>query len=184
VFGPSVEQVRALARKHRCSVVETYALPDGERAYFLECRSHRDKVRLLDDLAAIDAFDPALRRLAEQIAAGAASRLEQIERLHAFVRDHVVHTDEPIETFSPPMWVLQSRIGDCDDTARALVALLRALGHTARLATLGDPPSHVAAQVELGGGWYWLETTIAAHPGEHPLDAAARLGIATRPDLR
>ena len=182
--GPTPEQLRALCRKHGCTWVENFELPGGQVAHYLECGSHRAKVRLLDDLAAIDAFNPWIRRFAERIAARAPSSLAQVTALHAWVRDNVVHTEEPIETFSPPRWVLESRMGDCDDAARALLAMLRTLGHVGRLATLGDPPAHVAAQVAIGDSWHWLETTVAAEPGEHPLDAAERLGISTRPDLR
>jgi len=183
-MGPSPDQLAELARRHGAKVERSFVLPDGEPAWLLALPSHTAKVALLNDLAELDSFSPLVRRYAERIAAGARTRTEQVIRLHAHVRDHVVHTDEPIETFSPPLWVLTSRIGDCDDTARALCALLGALGFRTRVATLGDPPKHAACQVELDGAWHWLETTVAAHPGEHPLDAARRLGVKTRRDLR
>jgi transglutaminase-like putative cysteine protease len=181
--GPGPDEVAGLVRRHGGRYVGAYDLPGGGQAFHLEFPDHASKVAFLDGLAELDAFTPWVRRAAEQIAAGAAGPVEQIARLHAYVRDRVAHTEEPIETFSPPRWVLESRIGDCDDTARALLALLRSLGHRGRLATLGHPPRHVAAQVQLGDDWHWLETTIPARAGEHPLEAAKRLGIVTRSDL-
>lgn len=185
LIHPSPQQLATLARKHGAKVERAYTLPDGEPAWLLALPSHRAKVALLDDLATLDSLSPLVRRYAERVVHGAPTRVDQILRLHAHVRDTVVHTDEPIETFSPTLWVLESRVGDCDDSTRALCALLRSLGHHARMATLGDPPRHVAAQARLPSGeWIWLETTLRAFPGEHPLDAAHRLGIKTRSDLR
>jgi transglutaminase-like putative cysteine protease len=181
--GPSTEELRRIARAAGCRVSAVHRLEDGTLAHDLECRTHAAKVALLDALATWDARQPDVRRAAEMAAAGARTSLEQIAALHRLVRDGVLYTDEPIETFSPPMRVLRVGIGDCDDQARLLLALLRSLGHSARPATLGSPPTHVGAQVQLGGVWYWLETTIAAEPGEHPLAAAHRLGIETREDI-
>lgn len=183
LLSPSPEQLVALAARHGAVIERSYTLPDGEPAWLLALPSHAAKVALLNDLAELDGFNPSVRRYAELVARGARTRTEQILRLHAHVRDTVVHTDEPIETFSPPLWVLRSRIGDCDDSARALVALLRSLGFVARIATLGDPPKHAAAQVHHSGEWHWLETTVRAFPGEHPQAAANRLGIRARRDL-
>lgn len=182
--GPSPDELVAIARHHGAELAGAYGLPGGRHAFLLMFRSHAGKVNYLDELAWLDAYNPALRRLAEQIVAGARSRKEQVWRLHAFVRDNVVHTPEPIETFSPPLWVLATRVGDCDDTARALCALLRALGFEASIDTLGRPPKHVAALVWLEERWCWLETTVKAYPGEHPLAAARRLGMRERSDLR
>ena len=182
-YGPNPEQLAAIAKACGCEVGSTHELPDGELAYQMGCRSHAAKVQLLAELAEYDSRTPEVRRAAEMIAAGAGSAIEQIERLHCYVRDRVTFTREPVETFSPTMHVLDVRMGDCDDTARALIALLRSLGHEAGVMTLGKPPRHAGAGVRLGGRWYWLETTIAAHAGEHPIDAAARLGIKLRPDL-
>ena len=182
-FGPTPDEAQHIARSVGCRVTRTHHLFDGENAYQIECPTHRAKVRLLSALADYDAATPDVRRAAEYIAAGATSAWGQIAALHAYVRDHVVFTREPVETFSPTMHVLEVGAGDCDDSARALVALLRSLGHHADVATLGDPPQHAAAAVHYDGEWRWLEATIDARPGEHPIDAAKRLGVKMRPDL-
>jgi transglutaminase-like putative cysteine protease len=149
-------------------------------------------VRFLANLAEYDAHTPDVRRAAERVVAlaGARSALDQAAALHRYVRDRVTFTFEPRETFSPTMRVLELGLGDCDDSARALLALLRSLGHTAGLQTLpcydgsaDYEPTHVACVVRTERGWQWLEATIAAEPGEHPQLAANRLGVRGRGDI-
>jgi hypothetical protein len=151
----------------------------------VRCKSHAAKVKLLSNLAESDAGDPEVRRLAESIVAGARSEDEQVRRLHAFVQGRVLFTREHRETFSHTLRTLDVGLGDCDDSARALVALLRSLGMQAGMLTLPErgTPTHVGAAVKTKDGWRWLETTIAARAYEHPLAAAKRLGIKTRADL-
>lgn len=187
-YGPPPELAARIARAAGCRIERTTRLHDGSWAHRVVCRDHRAKVRLLDALASYDASTPDVRRLAERIASGARSSAEQAARLHAYVRDRVTFTREPIETFSPTLHVLAVAAGDCDDSTRALLALFRAVGLHARPATLppldsGRPPRHVAAQVQLGGAWRWAETTLRAQLGEHPIAAAQRLGVVTRGDV-
>lgn len=187
-YGPSPDEARAIARHCGCRITRVHLLPDGELGYRVDARSHSNKVKLLVELAAYDARTPEVRRAAELAAAGARSKREQIEALHRFVKDRVVFTREPIETFSPTMHVLEVGMGDCDDSTRALMALGGALGHRMAAATLppvssGKPPLHVAAVVRMPDGWRWLETSIDALAFEHPMEAATRLGIKTRPDI-
>ncbi|OGS00205.1 MAG: hypothetical protein A2V88_08330 [Elusimicrobia bacterium RBG_16_66_12] len=182
--GPSPSEAAAIAGAAGCRIARSHRLSDGSWAHEIECASHATKVAFLDGLASWDALQPSVRRAAEGVAAGARTTLDQIRAIHRLVRDGVLYTGEPRETFSPPLRTLRVGLGDCDDQTRCLLALLRALGHRTRPGTLGEPPRHIAAQVQLGATWHWLETTIAAEPGEHPLAAAKRLGLATRVDLR
>lgn len=188
-FGPSPKQAARIARASGCKIVKSHKLHDGSWAHRVECRSHAAKVRFLANLAEFDSMTPDVRRAAEQIAAGATSAEQQIDALHEYVQGRVVFTREPTETFSPTMHTIAVGAGDCDDSARALVALLRALGHDAGMGTLPDVqtgavPRHVAAKVRTPAGWQWLETTLpGAHRGEHPLEAAKRLGVRARGDL-
>lgn len=187
-YGPTPEEAAKIARACGCRITRVHELPDGELAYRVDARKHRNKVLLLAELAAYDSRTPEVRRAAELAAAGARNASEQIEALHAYVRDRVTFTKEPIETFSPTMHVLDVGMGDCDDSARALMALGGALGHRMGCATLPPAssrklPLHVAAIVRRPEGWRWLETSIAALPYEHPMAAAQRLGIKTRPDI-
>jgi len=181
--GPTTAELGALLSPLGGRLVQAYRLGDGTTSHRIELPTHEAKVRLLDKLGAYDARLPEVRRIAELAAAGSASPVEQIAKLHAFVRGRVLFTGEPSETFSPTLRVLELGAGDCDDHTRVMLALLRSMGHKAAPMTLGSPPRHVAAGVVLDGRQWWLETTIDAHPGEHPLAAAKRLGIQTRPDL-
>lgn len=198
-YGPDPTEAARLAKAAGCRIVESERIQDGTWSHRLECKSHAAKVKFLAQLTAYDARQPAVRRAAERVVAmsGAANAEQQIRALHRFVRDSVTFTKEPGEIFSPTMRVLELGVGDCDDSARALGALLGSLGHRVALLTLGYPPRHVAAGVRTsvhmgavpprGGtedGWSWLETTIKAEPYEHPLTAAERLGITTRKDIR
>jgi len=98
--------------------------------------------------------------------------------LHAFIQARVRFTPEPVETFQSPATTLALGYGDCDDSARALVAIARRRGIPARLVYFlqDGQPAHVAAQL-YQGGWRWAETTIHAHFGEHPFAAMRRLGL-------
>jgi len=187
-YGPSPAEAAAIAKACGCRITRVHDLPDGELAYRIDAKSHANKVKLLAELAAYDARTPEVRRAAELAAAGAHDKRAQIEALHDYVKKRVTFTREPIETFSPTMHVLRVGMGDCDNSARALMALGGSLGHRMGAATLppmssGRLPLHVAAVVRLDGAWRWLETSIDAAPFEHPIDAARRLGVKTRPDI-
>lgn len=181
---PTMAELRAMARRAGCRIVE---LRDG--AVVLSCRSHRHKVAFLHELAVHGGQrDPAIRRIVELVAAERGTGWPLVVALHALVRDGVQNLGEPVEMFSPAQRTLALGVGDCDDQAIALGALLIAAGFRCMPDVLppwssGRPPSHVAPRVEWQGRWLWLETTLAAEPGEHPLRAAARLGITSRPDL-
>lgn len=184
----SPAQTRAIVKRAGCRVLEGIDLYDGGRAFEIDCGNHANKVELLSALAEADADLPDVRRIAEDVTAGARTDRERAERLHGFVKSHVAFVKEKRETFSPTLRTLEIGMGDCDDSARALMALLRSLDMPSRLETLpsrasGIPPLHVAAQVKLGNGWEWLETSVDARAGEHPLRAAKRLGIKARPEL-
>lgn len=184
-FGPNPEELRAIAKGTGCRVARTRRAHDGAHVYELACDSHAGKVQLLAALASYDAADGRVRRIAEQVA-GRGNALAQLRRLLAFVQRSVRFQWEPVETFQHTLRTLELGYGDCDDSARAVGALAASIGYRVGLGTLSDPqgyPVHVAAMVEIGGTWLWLETTMAAYLGEHPLAAARRLGVQTRPDL-
>lgn len=172
--------------------------PGAESAWLIDCPSRWHTVHLLDEMAWEDITDPEFRGFARHLetewragpwwcrppfrTAGPALPGGLPGYLLDWVQKNVPFMDEPIEAFIG--WRALHRGGDCDDMARLLVALLRALGWPARLATLGRPPSHVAAQVLEEGRWEWLEPTVpGALYGESPAAACARLGIPLRPDL-
>lgn len=174
-------ELEALAERAGCRLVRRM----GNGAMLsatVECPDRWASVALLEEFAQRDAMDPELRALARALvrrsppAAWPAVLLE-------YVQDAVPFVPERVETFTGWRHTFEHG-GDCDDSARLLVAMLRALGLRARLAVLGDPPMHVAAQV-LGprGVWLWMEATIRGELGEHPVAACVRLGLPVRADL-
>jgi hypothetical protein len=185
--GPDPARAAELATAAGCEIEQSEQLLDGSYAHRIGCRNHAAKVRLLELLAEHDSTLPDVRRLAELVAAGAADTAEQLQRLQSFVQSRVTFTSERDETFTATMRTLAHGLGDCDDSSRALMALVRSLGIPCRLRTLPDSPDaiplHVAPQAKLDGRWIWLEPSIAAQLGEHPLAAARRLNIHTRPEL-
>lgn len=60
----------------------------------------------------------------------------EVRALFMFVRDRVRYTRDPVgvELLQTPTRVLRERVGDCDDKSILLAALLRAVGHPARVA--------------------------------------------------
>jgi transglutaminase-like putative cysteine protease len=179
------ERLRAVCARAGCALSRQFPRRAGDPpAWLVECPSPWATVALLDELAYEDATDPALVVLARELALEAEAKHEPLAcYLLAWVHAHVRFVAEPIEAFIGWRETIQ-RGGDCDDMARLLVALLRALQVPARLATLGDPPIHVAAQVHAARGWLWMEATVpGAFVGEAPAMACRRLGIPVRPDL-
>lgn len=182
-YGPTSAELAAICKRAGCRVERVES-----GSSLLLCRSHAGKVRLLDELGEHGARTPGIRRAVEAVATESGTGAALLVALHRLVRDGVSNFGERVETFSPALRTLVLGLGDCDDQAILLLALLRCAGFEARPAVLpppstGRPPRHVAPQVHWRGAWLWLEPTIDAEPGEHPLAAARRLGIQHRPDL-
>lgn len=154
----------------------------GEPFGAVECGSGWAAARLLVALATEDASTPYVRAMAKRLGAGRVSALEYVYRVSLFVRRAVRFEKEVGELFIAPRELLAAGVGDCDDHARLVYALLVAGGVPARLAFLarGSSPAHVAAQAWIasagGGAWEWVETTVDAEVGEHPIRAARRTG--------
>lgn len=151
------------------------------------CANGWQAAKLLVELCKQDARDPMLRDLAHQLRQrGGGSDRGFAEMLCEYVQDNIAFVREQGEIFQGPAYTLAARAGDCDDHVRIVYGVARAGGLPARLAFLakkGAPgPAHVVAQIGLPEGWTWAETTIAAYFGEHPIDAAKRVG-AIREDL-
>lgn len=148
----------------------------------LTVRNGWDAARILDQLAEQDAEHPEVRELAGMLASSSSSPGRVV---HEWVQQNVAFVREPGEVFQAAHYTIAVRAGDCDDHARLVKALALAAGVPCRLAflELGEQPAHVFPELYIDHTWQAAETTIAAELGEHPLDAAKRLGIVTRPDL-
>lgn len=151
------------------------------------CRDGWHAGQFLVALGEEDARSPDVHAIASAIRKQSNGDGDYASAVHAMVRERVRFVPEVGEIFTSPGYSLAAGYGDCDDHARLVYSLLRAGGVPARMGFLyrdGQTPSHVAAQAGLGGLWHWLETTVDAEPGEHPLSAATRLGVlGARDDL-
>ena len=118
---------------------------------------------------------PDIRELALSLTGGLAPKdfMGEIAALHRFVRDSIRYVQDvnEVETVSPPVDILRTRMGDCDDKATLLAALLESIGHPARFEALAFAPddfSHVIVATKIGAGWLPLETTEDVEPGWMP----------------
>lgn len=129
--------------------------------------------------------DVELRREREALAYAApevraAHWLARVQAL-PYVSDPV----GPVDVVETDVRRVLERGADCEERAALVAALVAADGIAARVVWLvqdGAPLDHVSALVDLGG-WRWADATIpGARVGEHPRDAARRLGY--RPHAR
>ncbi len=146
-----------------------------------ECKDGWAAARFLVALAAEDSRTPGARDLALSIRRGAPSDRAFARAVHAYVKERVRFVREAGEVFQGSAYTLETGGGDCDDHFRVVYALAMAGGLKARGAFLHDAgrnaqPTHALAQLGPGGEWAWAETTVDAWFGEHPIDAAVRLG--------
>lgn len=155
---------------------------EGKSALW-DCPDSSAVVALLRELARDDVALPEVRTLAGQMrAAVGADAVALAREVHGFVLSRVRWVREKVETFQSSAETLRRGFGDCDDHARLIFALLRALGIPARIEILyrDGEPAHAVTRALLPGGPVWLETSVPAKFGEAPLEAAARLGLHTR----
>lgn len=101
--------------------------------------------------------------------------LGEVKALHAFVRDAIRYTNDirGVETVQTPRVTLETGVGDCDDKALLLAALLESIGRPARFVAiqLGGPGfSHVLVETRAGknGRWIPLETIKPVPAGWYP----------------
>lgn len=88
----------------------------------------------------------------------------QVHSLFEFVRDQVryVHDIADVETVQTPLVTLYNRVGDCDDKATLLAALLESIGHKTRFVTVGftmGQVEHVYLETKIGADWVALDPT-------------------------
>jgi hypothetical protein len=128
-------------------------------------------------------------------------RLTTPEAIHSFLQRRVRFLEGPVQRWARPERTIRGGYGDCGNSTRATVSLARLAGLPARLRWFTAPvrvpgplggvramPVHVVAQIgdPRTNAWRWSEATFPARFGEHPLRAAARLGIVTdlKEDMR
>lgn len=102
--------------------------------------------------------------------------LHEVAAIFDFVRDRIRYVRDvlDVETLSTPEKTLAQRIGDCDDQATLLAALLESVGYPTRFVvaayTLRDQFEHVYLQVEIDGVWLDADPTEKEPLGYAPPD--------------
>lgn len=127
--------------------------------------------------------DPTIRQAATSIIFLTPERDAQAEvgAIFGWVQDNVryVRDVHEVETLSSPDKTLEGRIGDCDDQATLLAALLESVGYPTRFIAAGytfpGELEHVYLQVFLDGQWVDLDPTEHRHMGWAPPDPLALL---------
>lgn len=145
-------------------------IPEGNAGTIATLRVMRDYAR-----AAVRDPNQRIRSKALDILSGIPprQRIAEIKALHAFVRDQIRYTRDPVdvELVQIPEKTLEFGHGDCDDKATLLAALLMSTGHPARFCAVGFEGggfSHVLVETPIGNGWMPLETIIPVDAGWFP----------------
>lgn len=148
----------------------------------VDCWTPAARREALQGYADGDARDPRVRALALAL----VDRLPVLSpaltarALLAAVQRRVRYVGEaPPDLWSSSLTTWATRAGDCDDSARLLVALLLALGVPARIETIERPngEGHASVKVQVGGVWSWADPSVpGATFGEDPRSAFARSG--------
>jgi transglutaminase-like putative cysteine protease len=104
---------------------------------------------------------------------GNSSWVEQARKLQEWVATNIRYVRDPteVELVQTPQYTLQQRMGDCDDQAVLLAAMLDSVGHPARFIAIGlngQPLSHVMVQTLIGTQWAGAETIIPRPLGWMP----------------
>lgn len=185
-YGSAEEESAAIVRATRSAgcAVRTL-LPSGDGASHtrgrVDCPDGWHAAALLLALAREDAKTAGARRIAIELRAAAPTDRAYRAAVHRFVKERVRFAPEEGEIFQNGGATLILAVGDCDDHARLVIALYLAGGLSAELGLLhrgdGGGPTHATGIGCVEEECAWAETTVDAEIGEHPLEAAARLGV-------
>lgn len=140
------------------------------------------KAKWLDAAASFDAIQPLVRSLAARFAVsrGPNDIEGQAIDITAFVRDSIRYVRDPNrEEFSDASVVLSRGFGDCDDKARLLVALLRAVAIEARIRPVFNARGdfyHVQAEIRWPGSIMHSRSQIGGWILADPIIANLQLG--------
>lgn len=118
-----------------------YSVPESAKRYILPSEGMQSK-------------DARIISLAKNITQDAASDFEKIAALAMFVHNYVNYTKSLGTTAKDALWVLDNKIGTCDEYSTLFIALSRALGYPAR---------YVSGYVWGADGWIphaWAEVYL------------------------
>lgn len=137
----------------------------------------RETLKIMSEYARASVRNPAqiVRRQAIALLGSLPPRqwVLEMKTLHAFVRDQIRYMKDPhnLELVQTPEVTLELGVGDCDDKATLLAALLSASGHPAQFVAVSfdsGPFSHVLVETQIGNRWIPLETIIPKDAGWFP----------------
>lgn len=142
------------------SIPKTYEIPDEVKTY----------LKSTEDL---QAEDPEIHGLSEYITNNSRTDFERIAALAAWVHDNVVYDRSLRNESKDARWVLENRVGTCDEFATLFIALTRSIGIPARFVAgyyygNGKWEEHAFSEVYLGE-WIPVDPTNLEVGG---LDAA------------
>ncbi len=200
IAAPALSRRAAIAQRLGCRVERGEEVTVGgvvRATVRIETRSNDQVIVLLNAYATDDAQnDPTVQQLAAEWRSFAARipRATPAERetmlarrIHRYVRDSVNFQREPSEVHRSSSVTLALGAGDCDDQSALVMALALASGLRSRIHGLRNRRgeiTHACATIWIDGSETWAETTVDAYLGEHPFDAAVRLGLAkSRADI-
>lgn len=136
-----------------------------------------------------DTGDPRLRGILAALYERASLPARDVPALAAavqrLVQTHIKYLREYPETYASPLRTLKWRVGDCDDQAAVVCALLRSARVPCRLVFCGRDdggpgpiePQHVYAEAEVQpGDWCALETVKQVPPGWSAVEHWRRTG--------
>src|SRR5271170_7121870 len=134
-------------------------LPSGHSGTAITLRQMRQLARAgAKDAGVIQVASNLVRNLPQY------DRVGEIIALHAFVRDAIRYTSDPLDTelLRTPRAILEMGVGDCDDKSILLASLLRCIGHPSRYVAIEMEGlkgySHVYVETPIGQRWVGLET--------------------------
>jgi transglutaminase-like putative cysteine protease len=150
-----------------------------------------ETLKVMKRLAREGAKDPGVIQVASQLVAGLPQydRVGEISALHAFVRDSIRYTNDPIdvELVRTPRAILEMEVGDCDDKSVLLSSLLRCIGRHSRFVAIQMQGlggySHVYVETPLGSlpngraRWVALETIKPVGVGWCPDNVTRRMVV-------
>lgn len=156
------------------TAAEQLGLPDPAGARAASPQEASIRIHTLDKvIAAIDPTDPVTRNAAVQVAAldeGPFS-VEQVARVWSHVRGQWRYVNDPRgdEYFAAASEsIANGYVGDCDDFAIVLVAMLTAIGGDARLVMMDGPQGgHAYAEVCVPGDSDEVRDRLARHYRRH-----------------
>lgn len=148
--------------------VTVAAAPSGRRGPF-------HTLRVMRELVESAKSDPRIIRTATNLIVGAPTRDEaaEVTNIFEYVRGSVRYVRDPVgvESVADPGTTLQRMVGDCDDKATLLAALLEVVGYPCRFVMAGYDGgdfSHVYLQCHFNGDWHDLDATELGPIGYAP----------------